>query len=104
MPIPQLTAVGAWRGHGLKVPALLGSGPEAAGGYYSKAAIREIVALAGRLGIEVIPEIDVPGHCYAMLQAIPELRDPGEHGDLFFGAGFSQQLPQPGARRNLSQC
>ena len=28
-PIPQLTAVGAWRGHGLPVPALLGSGPQA---------------------------------------------------------------------------
>jgi hexosaminidase len=92
---PQLTAVGAWRGHGLKVPALLGSGPEAAGGYYSKAAIREIVALAGRLGIEVIPEIDVPGHCYAMLQAIPELRDPGEHGDYFSVQGFPNNCLNP---------
>ena len=87
----------------MKVPALLGSGPQAAGGYYSKAAIREIVALAGRLGIEVMPEIDVPGHCYAMLQAIPELRDPGEHGNYFSVQGFPEQLPQPGARRNLSQ-
>ena len=30
-PIPQLTAVGAWRGHGLPVPALLGSGGDAVG-------------------------------------------------------------------------
>jgi hexosaminidase len=77
---PQLTRIGAWRGHGLPLPPLLGTGPERAGGYYSKADIAEIVGFAGRLGIEVIPEIDVPGHCYAMLQALPDLRDAGENG------------------------
>ena len=46
---PELTKIGAWRGHGLPVPPLLGSGPEPSGGYYSKEAIREIVAL-GRAG------------------------------------------------------
>jgi len=92
---PQLTEVGAWRGHGLKVPALLGSGPQRSGGYYSKAAIREIVALAGQLGIEVMPEIDVPGHCYAMLQAIPELRDPGEHGTYLSVQAFPNNCLNP---------
>ena len=90
-----MTAVGAWRGHGLPVPALLGSGPEASGGYYSKAAIRGIVALAGRLGIDVIPEIDVPGHCYAMLQALPELRDPAETGSYFSVQGFPNNCLNP---------
>lgn len=77
---PQLTEIAAWRGHGLPLPPLLGSGPEKSGGYYSKADIAAIVALAGRFGIEVIPEIDVPGHCYAMLEALPQLKDPGENG------------------------
>jgi hexosaminidase len=77
---PALTRIGAWRGHGLALPPLLGSGPERSGGYYSRADIAELVGFAGRMGIEVIPEIDVPGHCYAMLQALPELRDPGENG------------------------
>ena len=77
---PRLTQIGAWRGHGLPLPPLLGSGPERTGGFYSKADITQIVDLAGRLGIEVIPEIDVPGHCYAMLEALPELKDPGENG------------------------
>ncbi len=77
---PQLTEIGAWRGHGLPLPPLLGSGPEKAGGFYSKADIAQIVALAARLGIDVIPEIDVPGHCYAMLEALPALKDPGENG------------------------
>jgi hexosaminidase len=76
----RLTEIGAWRGFGLALPPLLGSGPERSGGFYSKADIGELVARATRFGIDVIPEVDVPGHCYAMLQAIPELRDAGENG------------------------
>jgi len=76
---PALTARGAWRGYGLDLPPLLGSGPERTGGFYSKADIAGIVALAGRFGIAVIPEIDVPGHCYALLSVLPQLRDPGEN-------------------------
>ena len=92
---PQLTQIGAWRGHGLPVPPLLGSGPLPSGGYYSKAAVREIVALAGRLGITVVPEIDLPGHAYAMQQALPELRDPGERGEYFSVQGFPNNCLNP---------
>ncbi|MDR3471182.1 MAG: beta-N-acetylhexosaminidase [Devosia sp.] len=92
---PALTTIGAWRGHGLPIPALLGSGAEPQGGYYSKAAIRDIVALAGRLGITVIPEIDVPGHCFALQQAIPRLRDPAEHGDYSSVQGFPNNCINP---------
>lgn len=77
---PRLTEIGAWRGFGLPLPPLLGSGPERTGGFYSKADIKALVARAARFGIEVIPEIDMPGHCYAMLQALPELKDAGENG------------------------
>ena len=100
---PALTQIGAWRGHGLKIPPLLGSGPQVTGGYYSKAAIREIVALAAILGIEVMPEIDVPGHCYAMLQAIPELRDRERGGQLLFRSGVPGQLHQSCPGRDLSR-
>jgi hexosaminidase len=77
---PRLTEIGAWRGHGLPLPPLLGTGPEKSGGVYSKADIGLLVAQAKRFGIEVIPEIDVPGHCYALLEALPELKDAGENG------------------------
>jgi hexosaminidase len=77
---PRLVEIGAWRGFGLPLPPLLGTGPEKTGGFYAKADIRALVARAGRFGIEVIPEIDMPGHCYAMLQALPELKDAGENG------------------------
>lgn len=77
---PELIEIAAWRGHGLAVPPLLGSGPEPSGGYYSKDDVRAIVSLAESFCIDVVPEIDMPGHCYAMLQALPQLRDAGENG------------------------
>ncbi|GHA22290.1 beta-N-acetylhexosaminidase [Devosia pacifica] len=77
---PELTARAAWRGHGLEIPPLLGSGPEPHGGYYTKDEVRSLVALADGLGIETIPEIDVPGHSYALIEALPQLKDPGENG------------------------
>lgn len=30
---------------------------------------------AQQRGITVIPEIDIPGHCYAAIQALPELSE-----------------------------
>jgi hexosaminidase len=92
---PRLTEIGAWRGYGLALPALLGTGPERSGGYYSKDDIRQIVARAGRFGIEVIPEIDVPGHCYALLEALPELKDPGENGESVSIQSFSNNCLNP---------
>jgi hexosaminidase len=47
--------------------------PDERGGYYTKDDIREIVARATALGIEVLPEIDMPGHIIAALHALPEL-------------------------------
>ncbi|MGD9479876.1 beta-N-acetylhexosaminidase [Shinella sp. G-2] len=100
---PALTEIGAWRGHGLAIPPLLGSPPEKSGGYYTKAAIGEIVAHAGRLGIEVVPEIDVPGHSHALQQAIPELRDPDEKGSYYSVQNFPNNCLNP-AREETYQA
>lgn len=43
------------------------------GGYYTKDDIREIIAYAKERFIEVIPEIEMPGHSYAALAAYPDL-------------------------------
>lgn len=47
--------------------------PGAYGGYYTKAEIREVVAHATRLGITIIPEIEMPGHSNELFFAYPEL-------------------------------
>lgn len=43
------------------------------GGYYTKAQVRELVAYCETLGIQIVPEIDMPGHVTAMLTAYPQL-------------------------------
>ncbi len=41
---------------------------------YTKDEIRELVAYAALFGIDVIPEIDVPGHAFEIVNAYPALR------------------------------
>jgi hexosaminidase len=43
------------------------------GGYYTKAELRDLVAYCKARGIEIVPEIDMPGHALAMIAAYPEL-------------------------------
>lgn len=43
------------------------------GGYYTKGEIKEIVDYCNKRHIEVVPEIDMPGHVTAMIASYPEL-------------------------------
>jgi hexosaminidase len=82
---PKLTEIGAWRADRSGIPWNDVKPPEKGepttyGGFYTKAQIREIVAYAAQRNIEIIPEIDLPGHCSAILAAYPELScDHGEY-------------------------
>lgn len=49
-----------------------------AGLFYSQDDMREIVAYAGERHIEVVPEIDMPGHMVAAIACYPELSCTGE--------------------------
>ena len=66
---PLLTEKGAVRGD-----SFFGGTPEAErnSGYYTQEEIRDLVAYAKGLGIEIIPEIEIPGHAAAMLAAYPQ--------------------------------
>ena len=76
--LPELTAVGARRGHTLDsagfLPAAYGSGPDVerpfGSGFYSRADYIEIVKHAAARHIEVIPEIEMPGHARAAIKAM----------------------------------
>lgn len=78
---PKLTEVGAWRkeiGYGFDAGAATAYGPDGRyGGYYTQDEVREIVAYAGKLHITVVPEIEMPGHSGAVLEAYPELGSGG---------------------------
>ena len=60
---PELTRIGAWRGGGESLE----------GGFYTQDEIREVVDYAFERCIEVIPEIDMPGHSSAALASYPVL-------------------------------
>ena len=48
------------------------------GRVYTKAEMREVVAYCAERGIDVIPEIDMPGHTSALLSAFPSLSCAGK--------------------------
>lgn len=47
--------------------------PKAYGGYYTQDEIRDVVAHATKLGITIVPEIELPGHSTELIHAYPEL-------------------------------
>ena len=75
--LPELTRIGAWRvpRTGLwwdREPPQEG---EAAtyGGFYTQDQIRDLVAYASKFHIDILPEIDVPGHSLAAIAAYQNL-------------------------------
>ncbi|MEZ2339059.1 family 20 glycosylhydrolase [Mucilaginibacter sp. RCC_168] len=76
--LPELTSVGAKRGHTLDskhfLPASHGSGPDVNNtvgtGFYSRADYIEILRYATDRHIAVIPEIETPGHARAPIKAM----------------------------------
>ncbi len=77
---PELTRKAAWR-VGKNYEEWRKSGclyseegsPLASGGYLTKADVREIVEYAAARHIDIIPEIELPGHSGEVLAAYPEL-------------------------------
>lgn len=95
--LPQLVEIGARRGRGQPIPPQYGDGPGGHDGHYTAGQIREVVAHALALGIETMPEIDLPGHSTALLAALPELRDPAEPADSYRSVqGFPNNAINPG--------
>lgn len=72
---PELTAIGSKRsGTCVKKDFSSTDGiPYGEGMWYTQDQIREIIAYAAAKGIDIIPEIDLPGHMLAALTAYPEL-------------------------------
>ena len=61
---PRLTSVGAWRIE-----------PDGAryGGFYTQDEVRDIVRFAAARHVQIVPEIDMPGHATAAIAAYPAL-------------------------------
>jgi hexosaminidase len=79
---PLLTEVGAWRDstvndHYTTLPRTYQK--ERYGGFYTQEQVKEIVAYAASKYIQVVPEIEMPGHARAALAAYPQYSCTGEH-------------------------
>lgn len=68
-----LTEEGAWRPHTMVGWDMTRSDGKPHGGYYTQEQLRDVVAYAASLGIEVIPEFDLPAHMVSALKAYPHL-------------------------------
>jgi hexosaminidase len=74
---PKLTEIGAWRP---ERPDSEWRTPQpnkpdekmTYGGFYTKDEIRDVVAYAAARGVNVMPEIELPGHCSEILASYPE--------------------------------
>jgi hexosaminidase len=90
--LPKLTEVGAWR---VERTGTFGNftpptpdEPRTYGGFYTHEDIKELVKYAAERYVDILPEIDVPGHSLAAIAAYPELScTPGNYyvspGDRF---------------------
>ena len=75
--LPNLTKVGSWNVNkigtfgGFSAPTA--DEPKSFGGFYTQDDIKEIVAYAKERFINILPEVDIPGHSLAAIASYPEL-------------------------------
>ncbi|WIV98010.1 family 20 glycosylhydrolase [Kinneretia aquatilis] len=86
----------AWRLASERHPEL--AARASAGFSYSLAQARSLVAQAAERGIRVVPELDLPGHCWALGLARPDLLCPpapqqAQRGFGIFGAAVDPRQP-----------
>jgi hexosaminidase len=96
---PKLTEVGAWRKetlvgllHDKKGPKFDG---QPHGGFYTQEDIAEIVAYAKARHVNVVPEIEMPGHAQAAIAAYPELGCTGQKLEVFTTWGVDENIFSP---------
>jgi hexosaminidase len=93
---PELTTIGSTRGMGKAIPPQLGDSAVGTHGFYSKSDVSAIVGYAADLHIDIMPEIDMPGHATAALRSLPWLVDPGERKSSYLSIqGFCNNALNP---------
>ncbi len=91
---PDLWQKTAFRGEGLPVPGVFGGGIRS-GGSYSREDVAKLIVHASDLHIEVLPEIEVPAHAFAMNRVLPGLRDPADNGTETSIQGYPENAINP---------
>ena len=94
---PRLTEVGAIRKGSFSNPgdgrAFYDDTEYGRGMWYSQDDLREIVAYAAERHIEIIPEVDLPGHMVAAVASYPEFScDPSKEYEVRIDGGISHDV------------
>ena len=93
---PLLNSIGSWRkSTKIKRGGIIGQDGVSHGGYYTKEELRSLVCYAKARGIEIVPELDMPGHALSILAAYPALscfQEPVEVATRFGVTDFSKTL------------
>jgi hexosaminidase len=97
---PRLTSIGGWRSGTLVGPYTSDTSKqvfdrETHGGFYTQTDIREIVAYARARFVNVVPEIEMPGHAQAAIAAYPWLGNAGDSVAVWGLWGVSQNILNP---------
>ena len=91
---PKLTEIGAWRDS--KVCAWGDVKPDGIryGGFYTHEEIKEVVEYAKERFVEIIPEVDIPGHSQAAVASYPEFLacDPENKHEVWLSQGVSSDV------------
>ena len=95
---PELTKIGACRKAVGPDAALTGSPDKPYCGFYTEAEVRGIVRHAAERFIEVVPEIDIPGHAQAAIASYPWLGVSGKRPQVSTDWGINTWLLRPDAR------
>ena len=103
---PKLTEIGAWRMDYKNTdetksdwwgrPVQKEGEKATYGGFYTQEEIKEIIAYAKDRYIEVIPEIDMPGHAQATIAAYPEIGCVNASQFVATGGVFQNNTYNPG--------
>ena len=91
---PKLTDVGAWRESRVLAYGEVKPDGKRYGGFYTQEDIKEVVAYAKERFIEIIPEIDIPGHSQAAVASYPEFLacDPEKKHEGWLWQGISTDV------------
>jgi hexosaminidase len=88
---PKLTEIGSRRS-GTSIGRNIGNDNIPYEGFYTQAEAREIVAYAAKRYVNIIPEIEMPGHALAALAAYPELSCTGGPFEVWTKWGVTDDI------------
>ncbi len=107
--LPRLTTVGAWNvkreGYFGTFAPIPNDEPRHFGGFYSQEDIKEIVKYAQDRFVNILPEVDVPGHSMAAIVSYPDLScTPGADKYQVISGETFMDWPGPVARQDNTLC